>query len=241
MNATKPLRRLTDVGLSVVSLALLDIEDGKEPDISSLLESDAFTEMVPGIEIEVKGFATREEAGKYFFDTLKPLRATGANLMTDKGLWTWLALAWIEELAPKDSDGSRKLYDHRRWILSVDGHYAYYRHHLAGPYYIYDAHHDDPKRASALLCGSVSVPGEVWEQIASRQVFAGSPNLMAVVTKLYFDTSKNSLKRGAASQGAGGVRRLPMVINQFGLTWDVEGMPVDRILDLLPSEFNKFK
>ena len=241
MNATKPLRRLTDVGLSAVSLALLDIEDGKEPDISSLLESDVFTEMVPGIEIEVKSFATREEAGKYFFDTLEPLRATGANLMTDKGLWTWLALAWIEELAPKDSDGSRKLYDHRRWILSVDGHYAYYRHHLAGPYYIYDAHHDDPKRASALLCGSVSVPGEVWEQIASRQVFAGSPNLMAVVTKLYFDTSKNSLKRGAASQGAGGVRRLPMVINQFGLTWDVEGMPVDRILDLLPSEFNKFK
>ena len=241
MNTTKPLRRLTDVGLSAVSLALLDIEDGKEPDISSLLESDVFTEMVPGIEIEVKSFATREEAGKYFFDTLEPLRATGANLMTDKGLWTWLALAWIEELAPKDSDGSRKLYDHRRWILSVDGHYAYYRHHLAGPYYIYDAHHDDPKRASALLCGSVSVPGEVWEQIASRQVFAGSPNLMAVVTKLYFDTSKNSLKRGAASQGAGGVRRLPMVINQFGLTWDVEGMPVDRILDLLPSEFNKFK
>ena len=241
MNATKPLRRLTDVGLSAVSLALLDIEDGKEPDISSLLVSDVFTEMVPGIEIEVKSFATREEAGKYFFDTLEPLRATGANLMTDKGLWTWLALSWIEELAPKDSDGSRKLYDHRRWILSVDGHYAYYRHHLAGPYYIYDAHHDDPKRASALLCGSVSVPGEVWEQIASRQVFAGSPNLMAVVTKLYFDTSKNSLKRGAASQGAGGVRRLPMVINQFGLTWDVEGMPVDRILALLPSEFNKFK
>jgi hypothetical protein len=241
LNTTKPLRRLTDVGLSAVSLALLDIEDGKEPDISSLLESDVLTEMVPGIEIEVKSFATREEAGKYFFDTLEPLRATGANLMTDKGLWTWLALAWIEELAPKDSDGSRKLYDHRRWILSVDGHYAYYRHHLAGPYYIYDAHHDDPKRASALLCGSVSVPGEVWEQIASRQVFAGSPNLMAVVTKLYFDTSKNSLKRGAASQGAGGVRRLPMVINQFGLTWDVEGMPVDRILDLLPSEFNKFK
>ena len=241
MNTTKPLRRLTDVGLSAVSLALLDIEDGKEPDISSLLVSDVFTEMVPGIEIEVKSFATREEAGKYFFDTLEPLRATGANLMTDKGLWTWLALSWIEELAPKDSDGSRKLYDHRRWILSVDGHYAYYRHHLAGPYYIYDAHHDDPKRASALLCGSVSVPGEVWEQIASRQVFAGSPNLMAVVTKLYFDTSKNSLKRGAASQGAGGVRRLPMVINQFGLTWDVEGMPVDRILALLPSEFNKFK
>jgi len=241
LNATKPLRRLTDVGLSAVSLALLDIEDGKEPDISSLLVSDVFTEMVPGIEIEVKSFATREEAGKYFFDTLEPLRATGANLMTDKGLWTWLALSWIEELAPKDSDGSRKLYDHRRWILSVDGHYAYYRHHLAGPYYIYDAHHDDPKRASALLCGSVSVPGEVWEQIASRQVFAGSPNLMAVVTKLYFDTSKNSLKRGAASQGAGGVRRLPMVINQFGLTWDVEGMPVDRILALLPSEFNKFK
>ena len=241
MNSPKPLRRLNDDGLSAVSLALLDIEEGKEPDISSMLESDVYTEMVPGIEIEVKSFATREEAGKYFFDTLEPLRATGANLMTDKGLWTWLAMTWIDELAPKESDGSRKLHDHRRWILSVDGHYAYYRHHLAGPYYIYDAHHDDPKRAAALLCGSVSVPGEVWEQIASRQVFAGSPNLMSVVTKLYFDTSKNSLKRGAASQGAGGVRRLPMVINQFGLTWDVEGMPVDRILALLPSEFNKFK
>jgi hypothetical protein len=241
MNLTKALRRFNDEGLYAVSLALLDIDEGKEPDLSSLLESDALTEVVPGIEIAIKSFTSRESAGKYFFETLEPLRSTGANLMTDKGLWTWLAMSWIDELAPKEADGSRKLHDHRRWILSIDGHYAYYRHHLAGPYYIYDAHHDDPKRAAALLCGSVSVPGEVWEQIASRQVFAGSPNLMALVTKLYFDSSKNSLKRGAASQGAGGVRRLPMVINQFSLTWDVEGMPVDRILNLLPAEFNKFR
>jgi hypothetical protein len=66
MNLTKALRRFNDEGLYAVSLALLDIDDGKEPDLSSLLESDAFTEVVPGIEIAIKSFTSRESAGKYF-------------------------------------------------------------------------------------------------------------------------------------------------------------------------------
>jgi hypothetical protein len=106
---------------------------------------------------------------------------------------------------------------------------------------VYAAHADDPNRAMALLCGPVATPGEVWEQLASRQDFASSATLVEIATRLYFDPVKKELKRGSASQGAGGARRLPAVIQQFGLTWDVYGMPADRLMDLLPSEFDRFK
>lgn len=241
MSEVFELRRLNDEGLLEATTALLDIDSGSDPDIASLVQSDALTDRVPGIDVRRKEFTDRMEAGRYFSDLLAPLRSNGENLMADKGLWTWLALLWIDHLAPKQVDGSRRLFDHRRWILSVEGHFAYYRHCLAGPYYVFEAHRDDPDRAAALLCGPVEVPGEVWEQIASRQDFVGSPSLMKLVRMLYFDESSRRLKRGAASQGPGGVRRLPMVMNQFGLTWDVAGMPVDRLLALLPSEFDRFR
>ena len=235
------LRALNTDGIAAVTHLLIDIDTGSNPEIGSLINSEEYSEPVGDITIERRPFADRLDAGRYFYDTLAPLRSSGQSVLQHKGLWTWLALSWIDILAQSGPNGTRKLFDHRRWILAVDDYKAYYRHYLAGPYSVYAAHDGNPDRAMALLCGPVDTPGEVWEQLASRQDFVSSPSLVELATRLYFDPIKKELKRGAASQGAGGARRLPAVINQFGLTWDVRGMDVDRLLGLLPSEFDRFK
>ena len=54
----------------------------------------------------------------------------------------------------------------------------YYRHLLAGPYRIYRAHRDDPQRALALLCQPLDSPGDVVEQLASRQELVTNRGIM---------------------------------------------------------------
>jgi hypothetical protein len=235
------LRALNTDGITAVTRLLIDIDNGSSPEIDSLINSEKYSSALDDIEIERRTFVDRLDAGRYFYETLAPLRRGRTDVLRHKGLWTWLALSWIDILAPVSPQGTRKLFDSRRWVLAVDDYQAYYRHHFAGPYSVYAAHADDPSRAMALLCGTVATPGEVWEQIASRQDFASSPTLVELATRLYFDPATKKLKPGSGSKGAGSPRRLPTVIEQFGLTWDVRGMPVDRLLGLLPSEFDRFK
>jgi len=235
------LRSLNTDGIAAVTRLLIEMDAGSNPDVGPIINAEEYSVPVDDIEIERRPFADRLDAGRYFYETLAPLRRGGGNVLQHKGLWTWLALSWIDIIAPVGPEGSRSLFDHRRWVLAVDDYRAYYRHYLAGPYSVYAAHADDPERAMALLCGPVERPGEVWEQIASRQGFTSSPSLVGLATRLYFDTATRQLKRGATTKGAGGARRLPMVTDQFGLTWDVLGMPVDRLLNLMPTEFDRFK
>ena len=109
-----------------------------------------------------------------------------------------------------------------------------------GPLFIYRAHKDDPQRARALLCGPVSAPGDVAEQLASRIEFVSNRGMVEVASRLYVDPATGTLKRGAGGKGAGSPRRLADVINQFDLTWDLYGMSADGMLSLLPKEFKRF-
>jgi len=62
-----------------------------------------------------------------------------------------------------------------------------------------------------------------------------------VAKTLYFDPSTGKLKRGAGGKGGGRPRRLAKVRQQFDVTWEIEELGHDRILALLPSEFERFK
>lgn len=238
------LRRFNQIGIDAAAELLDRIDAGEAPDLAGILESPALTEVLSDAEmVDVKPFANRFEAGQYFFTLLEPLAAKPGliAIARDKGLWTWLALAWMGLLAPPLADGTRKIKAHNRWIPDVDDYRKYYRHLLAGPYLIYQAHKDDPSRALAVLATPVEKPGEVVEQFASRQEMITSDSLMSAITALYYDSQTSQIKRGAAGKAAGSSRRLADVLGQFDVTWDIYGMPSEEILDLLPSEFNRFK
>ena len=237
-----PVRVFSPRGIGTFGRALDAMRDGEQIDVVAMRDDQALTETVPGGPgVDVRPFRDRFEAGKYFYELLEPHAAELGDIERNAGLWSWLALCWIDVLAPVGSDGSRPLREQARWIAFVDNYKRYYRHLLAGPYRIYKAHRDDPEVAMAVLATPVNRFGEVVEQFASRQEFIVNRNLLSAITKLYYDPSAHAIKRGAAGKGGGSARRLADVLNQFDLTWDIHGMPSDELLGLLPNEFARFR
>src|SRR5262249_11852361 len=155
----------------------------------------------------------------------------------DTGLWAWLALFYFEQLCPKTAHGQRKPGELARWIPEVTNYQRYYRHLLAGPYRIYRAHRDNPQRAMALLCNPLDRPGDIVEQLASRQEIVTNRAIVESATRLYMDAATARPRRGAGGKGAGSARRLADVLNQFDITWDFYAMDSVNLLSLLPKEF----
>jgi hypothetical protein len=232
----REIRRFTDRGLDDVTNRLLDITAGITTDVTDLLEDESLSTLLePAISVEIR---SRRDAAEFLTTTLSSL--AWDELENDAGIWTWLALVWIDTLAPVEN-GRRTLGEINRWVLASDNWARYYRHLLAGPCYIYTAHKDEPARADAVLCSSVANPGEVAEQVAARLDLVRSPGIMGAITSLYFDEEKQKLKKGAASKGQGSARRLGPVLMQFDRTWDVQDLASSDVLSLLPPEFDKFK
>jgi hypothetical protein len=227
MNDELLVRRFNDTGIHSVHERLDAIKRGDTTDLADLCEREDLIEVVKGARrVTVVPFASRLDAAKYFTELLAPL-------------WTWLAVAWADVLAPVVK-GARKIGDHPRWVLEADNYQRYYRHLLAGPYNIYTAHVDDPFRALAVLINPVSSPGEVVEQFASRQDFVTSPGVMAAVTQLYVGAGRK-MKRGAGGKGGGSSRRLADVLQQLDLTFDLQSIEPSQLLEILPKEFDRYQ
>jgi len=199
-----------------------------------LLDSDITSRVVaPQVEIKKRLFSSRFEIGEYLNKIFESTQIP--NIAYDKYLWSWLALFYFEQLCPNGKPG-----EFARMCLNPDKWNKYYRHLLAGPYRIYRMHRKSPELTRVLLLNPPHQPGDIYEQLASRQQMATNRTLLKVATALYLD-AQNKHKRGAAGKGAGSARRLADVWNQFDLTWDLYYMDSGEILDMLPAEFEKFK
>jgi hypothetical protein len=236
--AKVPLRRFTPQGIEVVAQLLDMIKAGYPVDLAELIESSEFTEKVSlNNAVEVRNFSNRMDCARYLYELLEEHSSQIPYPETDKGLWTWLAVLFREQLWKSGSD---KVGAIERWIPS--SHYLrYYRHLLAGPYFIYKTHEDNPNRALIALYTKVSAPGEIVESLQSRKDVVRFPSVMEAVTKLYYDPVTGTNKRGAASKINGACRRFIAIKDQFDLTYDFYGMTSEQILELLPAEFDRFR
>ena len=234
------LRKFTEEGITCVEGELEKIKAHQSANLISLLEDPKLTkEISNGCSIELVKFKNRMACGKYFYEFFeKNSDSKLENPEKNKGLWTWLAIAWSEDLLRKKGDPVGQM---ARWVLNLDWN-RYYRHLLAGPYFVYKAHADDPNRALALLCNpNLATIGEVYEQVCGTKDMIRFPGVVGAATSLYYDPKTDSLKPSSAAKSYGSARRFTSVLNQFQLTYDIYGMSSDQILDLLPSEFDKFK
>jgi hypothetical protein len=235
------VRRLNQAGIARMIEFLDSLRTDTPQGVPSgiLTHPDMSLALATNVEIQQQTFGTRFAAAQYLND-----RFTAAGLQNvegDCGLWAWLALYYFEELCPPGAGGRRKPGEQARWIPDVNNFQRYYRHLLAGPYRIYRAHRDEPSHALALLCGPLNRPGDIVEQLASRQEIVTNRGIMACATRLYIDPTSNRPKRGAGSKGAGSPRRLADVLNQFDVTWDLYSLTADRLLGILPREFDRFR
>ena len=230
-------RRLNDEGIRQLDALLAAVRVGGDADFHALRDDPLLTESLDvRIDVEPQPFESRYELGAYLYRAVG-----GASVDGDRGVWSWLAVAWVDILAPLRPDQTRRVGERARWVLAAEDYRRYYRHLLAGPYAIYKAHSDDPQRATALLSTPVDRPGEVVEQFASRQEIVTNPGLVGLITDLYVDPSTGRIRKGAAGKGPGSARRLADILLQLDMTWDIYGMTAEDIGSLLPEEFGKFR
>ncbi len=234
------IRRLTDVGLDRFAnwLDALRLNPTLQPPAELLTDPIMSEPLGASIVLESNRFSSRLDAADYIHSCV--IAEQLSEVEGDSGLWAWLSLFFIDTVCPPDAKGGRKPGALARHIPEPSNFQRYYRHLLAGPYRIYRAHRDDPRRALALLCQPVDSPGDVVEQLASRQELVTNRGIMGLATKLYVTTNTLKVKKGAGGKGGGSARRLSDVIEQFDLTWDLYASTPDELAAVMPAEFAKF-
>jgi hypothetical protein len=160
------------------------------------------------------------------------------ELIHGNGLWAWLTFILRDVLFPADVNGQRKLGEVHRWFPSnPDDFQKAQRHLVRMPVVLQLSLGPD---ADYLLCGPPSVLPEIREQMTSQQDMFDL-NFQRAARNLYFDASAGKLKKGIAGKGGGSARRLATVRKQFDVTWNLFDVTPDRLLEMLPREFDRFK
>jgi hypothetical protein len=235
------LRRLNKTGIDLFAVYLdaLENEATRITPNSLLEDSTASDPITPAVEVELRRFGNRVKAAEYLDGIFS--KAGLSDVDRDTGLWAWLTLFYFDEICPRGRGGERSPGERARYIPEAANFQRYYRHLLAGPYRIYKAHRQNPERALAVLCQPLDKPGDIVEQLASRQELVTNGAVMEVATHLYIDSETKLPKRGAQTKNAGAARRLADVLNQFDVTWDLYAMIAKEMFGVLPEEFEKFK
>jgi hypothetical protein len=158
------------------------------------------------------------------------------ELRIDTGMWTWLAARLFDLI----TNGRKKLKEERAYVAGLTFQ-EFYRHLILGPYFIYFNAKEDPARVQVLLYDDPTTMNEVMVQFGSYQTLMQNKSLQAVVQRLYYDTSKKRIKRGAGGKEAGTPRRLMDFLRQIELNYDLASIDTDSFWAMIPAEFSRFK
>ncbi|RXH34368.1 hypothetical protein XH99_01075 [Bradyrhizobium nanningense] len=230
------LSRFTEDGLQEFGKWLQAGAPGALP--AELLSDSSFAERLPGDrEIAQTQFADRYEFGVGLVALLSDLDAQIVSF--DRGLWSWLAAFYFEQLCPIGPDGKRNL--RKEYVYLLTDARTNYRHLVRTPWFLVKTHGE---RCRFLLIGRkeelaapLSRQSYLLDQLAARQFVITSPSLIGAAARLYSDARTGQPTRGAGAKGSGSPRRLALIANQLSLTYDIHGMPVDQLMKILPEEF----
>jgi hypothetical protein len=232
------LRKFDENGIQKFSEFLVGL--GSDPTISvptALLADQAVSiELHPTVNIEQRNFANRFECAQYMDEILT---GVSSQDFRDAGLWAWMSLFYFDQVCPS-KNGKRAPGERARHIPQMSNFQRFYRHLLLNPLMIYRAHIDHLDEVMGLLANAVSSPGDISEQLASRQELITNRGVLGLATRLYFDPKNKRLKKGAGGKSAGSPRRLADFLNQIDLTFDLYAMEKSDLASILPREFERF-
>lgn len=203
-----------------------------------LTDIDTSESVYPTITIEPQAFSSKLVLAEYLDNQIGEEGAK--RLGTDSGFWAWIALSFFEHVCPHKRGGRWNPSDQVRWIPAMDNWRRYYRHLFVLPWRVYRSFKDYPQIAMSLLYNNPGIHGETVEQIASRQELVSNRSVVSTATRLYFDDIVGKPKPGHGGKGAGSPRRFATILSQFDLTYDLYAMTTDQLIDLLPTEFDRF-
>lgn len=232
-----PIRRLNERGLKFFHNYIDRIAGGEKSDPPiAILTDDNWSDTVEFTkEIEMKTFKTRYEMGEYLEQLFRDINSQ--DIISDIGLWSWLALLWFDQLCPTKSDGTRKPSKPYNYILSPNYNHRP-RHALRTTWQLVSKYSGNTR---FLLSKSPNERGELLEQLAARQFFIGCTGIIEAASQLYTDPLRNTFKRGSTSQKRrGNIRRFINYLQQLELTYDLYILPGNEIIKMLPREYSGF-
>jgi hypothetical protein len=205
-----------------------------------LLESSTFSKKIgdpiPADIFSDSAFKSKLVLAESIDKAVRAAALDEAALEHDQGFWSWLTLRFSDKfITNKGEIGEDAL-----WIYMPGNWRKLYRQKMAPIWLAYLAHQSDMSRLKGVLDIPVNKTGEVYEQAMSRKFVVNSPGLIELFTKLYYDVSKGSLKRGSGGKDAGSPRRLSTVLDQLSLTYDIEALGWNVLANMLPNDFEKF-
>lgn len=232
------LRRLTPAGIERFRSQLGTLRQDPTASVDeTILEDATLTELVsPTVELERPGFGIKREAADYLDTRLAVLNHRG--LFDDIGLWSWLALFYLGDLAPL-LNGRRKIGHDSRYILDAD-YRRRYRHLLATPVRV---KREIPRFNALFLDAPLNRHGEIIEQLVSRLYVMRIPAVAEALHILYYDQSQGKPKRGIVpkTEQAGDLRnRFPARLKQLTLTYDLGELTGPQLVQLLGQEFQRW-
>jgi hypothetical protein len=211
----------------------LRADPSKEP--QPLWRDDSLTEIVSGnAEVESRDFATKFEFGRYAVERFSG-KISDRVLRSTPGLWSWLASFYLPQLCPIDSPGRRKkpLGDEKYISSSTDIRIGMDKHLLFFPWKLVSIHGE---KAEWALSPALGIDSKVLRELATSYRRNVSPEYLLLARRMYFDETKQAIRRGATSHNRpGNLRRLKDVMNQLDLTFDVFGLPAQGLIELLPK------
>ncbi len=160
-----------------------------------------------------------------------------SEVATNGGLWAWFSLLFYEKLR-KGEPGSWSGAARPRFIPSGKS-LTYYRHQVFCPYALYKMHGQEA--VSVFLHGASNNWPEVNEQLLCVSGIVTSSPIIAAINDLYYDPSTDGgFQFGVGGKGGGSSRRWRSVYWQLYETYNLRSMTKEDILEVLPSEFDRF-
>lgn len=234
------LREFNEKGLEEFKKCIDKGRKGTDINIgSSFINSNKLTlEYDKNIQLTPKKLNTKYDLVNELYPKLEPLMP---QIFSNENIWAWLAAFYFDSICPKDSNGNRDIKAPSMYIIEDSSNWRrYYRHLIATPLRIYYMHGNV---ASIFLNMKVNIWGEINEQFISRQEYINSKTIIKLIKSLYLNYN-DSFKKGtfAKSGKPGSLRRLlKSILPQFQMTYDLEIIPHDKILNYLPKEFDQWK
>jgi hypothetical protein len=238
-----PVRVFTEYGIEKFSQYINSLDNPTELVLPDLNQEPYSVFFRPRDDIEIdenKKFTNRLDMGKYITKVFNGAGIERSEIIDNSGLWSWFAYMWFKQLCKKDK-GVYQIYEIPRYICSSSWG-RYYRHFIALPYFLVSLHGEEFTRIFLNMLPYEHT--DLTEQLVSSQNIISSPTIVKVIHILYWDNRLSKAKKGASLKNKtdpGTARRFRIFYNQLRLTYDLNRMKENDILELLPHEFDKFK
>ena len=227
---------------------------GKDYGINQILSNPSYHESTPfKSEIDPKlKFEDRLELAKYLVDILKEFDhyedeygiVNKDEYGNTAGLWSWLALVYFDQLFKPGKENQRYVYmPHIR---------TNYRHSVFTTFKTYKRFKEDSR---VFFSSKIDTWGQMAESALSRDYLMNSEVAVKLINKLYADPENNGIAKSGASTkpsslilksgklskaGYGGIERFVRIIQRLKLTYHIQSLSSEEILDLMGNEFKKW-